>query len=251
MIVYEYPFNERVRAYLRLEYLLRRLDILLQRDTDVDHHFAITTLFEIMDVASRTDLKADVLKDLERQRQQFNAYRASPMIAVDMLDKVIAQLDAAHSLLREQTGKPSQLLIENEWLMAIRNRSGIPGGTCTFDLPSYHTWLHADSSLRRADLQCWTQPFSPLAGALFLLLKLFRDSGTPQKIATLRGQFQQNLPQGRTFQLLRLGIDPTTGLVPEISGNRLMISIRMLQKAESGQMVLTQQDGQYEMALCA
>ena len=76
MIVYEYPFNERVRSYLRLEYLLRRLDVLLQRSTDVDHHFAITTLFEIMDVASRTDLKADLLKDLERQRQQFNAYTA-------------------------------------------------------------------------------------------------------------------------------------------------------------------------------
>ena len=251
MIVYEYPFNERVRAYLRLEYLLRRLDVLVQRDTDIDHHFAITTLFEIMDVASRTDLKADLLKDLERQRQQFNAYRASPMIAVEMLDKVIAQLDTAHSQLREQTGKPSQLLIENEWLMAIRNRSGIPGGTCTFDLPSYHTWLHGDSAARRDDLQRWTQPFGPLASALLLLLRLFRDSGTPQKIATVRGQFQQNLPQGRTFQLLRLRMDPAAGLVPEISGNRLMISIRMLQKADNGQMVLTQQDGQYEMVLCA
>ena len=251
MIVYEYPFNERVRAYLRLEYLLRRLDVLVQRDTDIDHHFAITTLFEIMDVASRTDLKADLLKDLERQRQQFNAYRASPMIAVEMLDKVIAQLDTAHSQLREQTGKPSQLLIENEWLMAIRNRSGIPGGTCTFDLPSYHTWLHGDGTARRDDLQRWTQPFGPLASALLLLLRLFRDSGTPQKIATVRGQFQQNLPQGRTFQLLRLRMDPAASLVPEISGNRLMISIRMLQKADNGQMVLTQQDGQYEMVLCA
>ena len=251
MIVYEYPFNERVRSYLRLEYLLRRLDVLLQRDTDVDHHFAITTLFEIMDVASRTDLKADLLKDLERQRQQFNAYRASPMIAVEMLDKVIAQLDTAHSQLHEQTGKPSQLLVENEWLMAIRNRCGIPGGTCTFDLPSYHTWLHADADTRRADLQRWAQPFSALANALFLLLKLFRDSGTPQRIATVRGQFQQNLPQGRTYQLLRLYIDPASGLVPEISGNRLMISIRMLQKADNGLMVLTPKDGQYEMVLSA
>ena len=97
MIVYEYPFNERVRAYLRLEYLLRRLDVLLARDTAVDHHFAITTLFEVMDVASRSDLKADVLKDLERQRTLFNTYRENPMIAVDVLDQLIAQLDNAHT----------------------------------------------------------------------------------------------------------------------------------------------------------
>ncbi|WP_182343461.1 cell division protein ZapD [Comamonas koreensis] len=251
MIIYEYPFNERVRAYLRLEYLLRRLDVLLQRDTDIDHHFAITTLFEVMDVASRSDLKTDLLKDLERQRQQFNAYRDNPMIAVDMLDKVIGQIDAAHSELRAQNGKPSQLLIENEWLMAIRNRTGIPGGTCTFDLPSYHAWLHADSNSRRADLQSWTACFAPLASALILLLRLFRDAGAPQRIATVRGQFQQNLPQGRIYQLLRLKIDPSSSLVPEISGNRLMISIRMLQKTDSGQLALTTQDGQYEMVLCA
>ncbi len=251
MIVYEYPFNERVRSYLRLEYLLRRLDVLVQRDTHVDHHFAITTLFEVMDVASRTDLKADLLKDLERQRQLFNAYRDSPMVAVDMLDKLIAQLDDAHTQLREQNGKPSQLLLENEWLMAIRNRSGIPGGTCTFDLPSYHSWLHGSSQIRQADLQRWMTPFGALATALFLLLKLFRDAGTPQKIAIARGHFQQNLPHGRTYQLLRLKLPDDTPLIPEISGNRLMISIRMLHKGENGQMILSQEDGQYEMLLCA
>ena len=97
MILYEYPFNERLRTYLRLEQLYRRLSELLTRAHPVDHHFALITIFEIMDVASRTDLKADLLKDLERQRQQFNAYRASPMIAVEMLDKVIGQIDTAHT----------------------------------------------------------------------------------------------------------------------------------------------------------
>ena len=251
MIIYEYPFNERVRAYLRLEYLLRRLDVLLQRDTDIDHHFAITTLFEVMDVASRSDLKTDLLKDLERQRQQFNAYRDNPMIAVDMLDKVIGQIDTAHAQLRAQNGKPSQLLIENEWLMAIRNRTGIPGGTCTFDLPSYHAWLHADSSSRRADLQGWTASFAPLASALILLLRLFRDAGAPQRIATVRGQFQQNLPQGRTYQLLRLRIDPALDLVPEISGNRLMVSVRLMRQGEDGRLHSSNEACGFELALCA
>ena len=44
------------------------------------------------------------------------------------------------------------------------------------------------------------------------------------------GQFQQTLPQGRTFQLLRLRIDPALGLVPEISGNRLMVSVRLMRQ---------------------
>ena len=64
MILYEYPFNERVRTYLRLEQLFRRLGDLMERQTPTDHHFAITTIFEIMDVGGRADLKTDVLKDL-------------------------------------------------------------------------------------------------------------------------------------------------------------------------------------------
>lgn len=64
VILYEYPFNERIRTYLRLEHLFLRLGELMARPTSLDHHFALTTMFEIMDVGSRADLKSDVLKDL-------------------------------------------------------------------------------------------------------------------------------------------------------------------------------------------
>ena len=41
-----------------LEHLFDRLGQLMIRDTPVDHHFALATIFEIMDVASRADLKS-------------------------------------------------------------------------------------------------------------------------------------------------------------------------------------------------
>ena len=68
MILYEYPFNERIRTYLRLEHLFRRLSELMARDDALDHHYALATIFEVMDVGARADLKSDVLKDLEKQK---------------------------------------------------------------------------------------------------------------------------------------------------------------------------------------
>jgi cell division protein ZapD len=65
------------------------------------------------------------------------------------------------------------------------------------------------------------------------------------------GQFQQNLPQGRSFQLLRLAMDPSTGWVPEISGNRLMVSIRMMQADEQGKLHQISDDAGFELSLCA
>ena len=92
MILYEYPFNERLRTYLRLEQLFRRLGELISRAHALDHHFALVTIFEIMDVAARADLKSDVLKDIEKHKSQLDSYRGNPSISETALDAVIAQL---------------------------------------------------------------------------------------------------------------------------------------------------------------
>jgi len=251
VILYEYPFNERLRTYLRLEQLFRRLGELVSRTHPLDHHFALVTLFEIMDVAARADLKADVLKDLERQKHLLDSYRGNPSISESALNAIIAQLDRCFTALSNQSGKAGQALTDNEWLMGIRSRLGIPGGTCGFDLPGYHAWQHSDPTYRQRALETWASTMAPLAESIYLLLKMLRDAGVPQRVAAERGQFQQSLPQGRTFQLLRLRIDPSLGLVPEISGNRLLVSVRLMRMDGDGRLQSCQDDAAFELTLCA
>jgi cell division protein ZapD len=251
VIIYEYPFNERIRTYLRLEHLFRRLTELVSRDQALDHHYALTTLFEIMDVGARADLKSDVLRDLEKQKQALNGYRGNPAIAQGVLDEVLQQIERCFSQLNNLPGKVGHTLTENDWLMSIRSRVGIPGGTCAFDLPAYFAWQHETGELRRTDLNRWTASFSPLADSIRLLLQLLRDSGVAQKVIANAGQFQQNLPQGRTFQLLRLTLDQASRLIPEISGNRLMISIRLMRLATDDRLHPSSEDAAFELTLCS
>lgn len=251
MITYEYPFNERIRTYLRLESLFRRLLELVARDDALDHHYALASLFEVMDVGARADLKSDVLRDLEKQKQILNGYRGNPSIAQTVLDEVLQQIEHCFAQLNSLAGKAGHQLTENDWLMSIRSRIGIPGGTCAFDLPAYYAWQHESSDKRRAGLQRWTSNFTPLADAISLLLTLLRDSGVPQKVMAPGGQYQQALPQGRTFQLLRLSIDPTQGLIPEISGNRLIVSIRLMRLAEDERLHASNQDAAFDLTLCS
>ncbi|WP_353234878.1 cell division protein ZapD [Diaphorobacter ruginosibacter] len=251
MILYEYPFNERLRTYLRLEQLFHRLGELIPRTHSVDHHFALLTIFEIMDVAARADLKTDVLKDLDKQKILFDSYRGNPSISEKLLDGFISQLEGCFADLNGQPGKTGQSLSEDEWLMGIRGRIGIPGGTCSFDLPGYHAWRNMPSDRRRRDLEDWAGTLAPLAESVLLLLRLMRDSGMPQKVVTTRGQFQQTLPpNGRTFNLLRLRIDPSLQLIPEISGNRLLVSVRLMQQDESGKLLPAMEDASFELTLC-
>jgi cell division protein ZapD len=251
VILYEYPFNERIRTYLRLQQLFNRMGQLMARTEAVDHHFALTTLFEIIEVASRSELKSDVLKDLERQKQLYNGYRGNPAISEKALDGVIAQLDQHFESLNQVSGRIGQSLNDNDFLMALRSRAVIPGGTCEFDLPAYHAWQHHEADSRTQDLTQWAAPFAPLAQAIKMLLQMLRESGNSQKVMATAGQLQQNLPQGRTFQLLRLKIAPALGITPEISCNRLLVVIRMMRQQADGKLVATTDDVPFEMTLCA
>jgi len=251
VILYEYPFNERIRTYLRLEHLFRRLAELVPRSHPIDHHYALATIFEVMDVAARADLKTDVMKDLEKQKQALNGYRGNPAIAESVLDEVVGKLERYFAALNNLPGKAGQSLTENDWLMSIRSRVGIPGGTCEFDLPGYYAWQHLDAGQRRADLERWSSTLAPHAEAIHMLLKLLRDSGTPQKVMASNGQLQQALPQGRSFQLLRLRLDPALGLVPEISGNRLMISVRMMRQVSTDRLQASSDSAPFELTLCS
>jgi cell division protein ZapD len=251
VILYEYPFNERIRTYLRLEHLFERLGVLVARDFALDHHFALTTIFEIMDVAARADLKSEVLKDIERQKQSLNSFRGNPAVAETVLDEVIAQLDNCFSALSSLPGKAGQSLTENDWLMSLRSRVGIPGGTCEFDLPAYYAWQHLEPEQRRADILRWTSVLAPLADSIQMLLKMLRDSGVPQKVMSQGKQYQQNLPQGRSFQLLRLRMDERQGLIPEISANRLMVSVRLVCHPADGKQTAATEDAAFELTLCS
>jgi cell division protein ZapD len=84
-----------------------------------------------------------------------------------------------------------------------------------------------------------------------VLLSLLRDSGAPQKVVALAGHYQQALPQGRTFQLLRMRIDPALDLSPEISGNRLMVSVRLMHHGSDDRLHASSEDSMFELSLCA
>ena len=251
MVLYEYPFNESIRTMLRLEHLFDRLGELMRRDAAVDHHFALATVFEIMDVASRADLKSDLLKELERHRSVLQAYRGNPQISEAALDEVVGRIDHAFDGLNALAGKAGQALTSNEWLMSIRSRINIPGGTCEFDLPGYYAWQQHPAEDRRADLGRWTAGLTPLAEALHVLLGLLRDSGAPQRVVAAGGQFQQSLPPGRSYHLMRVRLEDGSTLVPEISGHRLMAMVRLMQQEPDGRLKPSTADTQFELTLCA
>ena len=125
VITYEYPLNERIRTLLRLEDLFERSRHFIARTDPLDHHVALLTLFEILEVAGRADLKSDLLQELERQKQVLLSFRNNPDISEEALAGVLRDIEQAAAALFSMTGRIGQYLRENEWLMSKIGRAHV------------------------------------------------------------------------------------------------------------------------------
>jgi cell division protein ZapD len=249
-VLYEYPFSERVRTLLRLEDLFEKLNYFCTQEHSFCHHTALLTLFEVLEVTSRSDLRGELLQELERHRQSLLTLRNNPQVAEDALKSLLAQIDAAQAGLNAVQGRAGQHLRDNEWLMSIRSRAIIPGGTCEFDLPSYHAWLMRPPSERIGDLQTWVRPLWQFSEALAIVLRVLRESAQHSMRVAQAGSFQQML-QGRTYSLLQVRLDKSLGAIPEISANKYMLWIRFTTADRDLKPRPIERDIEFDLALCS
>ena len=222
---YEFPLNERIRTLLRLEDLFSKFEFFVSQDHRLDHHTALLTLFEIIEVGSRADLKSDLLQELDRQRGSLVQFRGHPNVDRNTLEDTLSSIDRAASELNQCNGRLGYHLRDNEFLMIIRSRCSIPGGVCEFDLPGYHRWQSRSAVARRKDIFNWYEPMRPLAKAIELVLKILRNSGEVSTVLAEQGNYTQQM-SGKTFQLLRVDLPNDLEIVPEFSANKYMLWIR-------------------------
>lgn len=250
MITYEYPFNERIRTLLRLEDLFEKTAYFANEEGPLEHHTALISLFEILEVAGRADLKMDLIQELERQRQTLLAFRNNPEISEEALSGALYEIEQSSAALLGMTGKIGQYLRENDWLMSIKSRAAIPGGVCEFDLPSYHWWLHRSLEVRRNALDGWTKPMLPLRDAAAIVLRLLRSSGRPKNYSATNGQFQLNLG-GSAAQMVRVSVDVDEQAIPEVSANKYFLNIRFT-KPPAGEIKARscERDVPFELTFC-
>ncbi|MDD2915497.1 MAG: cell division protein ZapD [Gallionella sp.] len=250
MINYEFPLNEKVRTLLRLEDLFARAEHFMMLDHGMDHHAALTSLFEILEVTSRADLKSELLQELERQKRMLAALHNNPEISEAALESILAEIEKISVDLLAMPGKIGQHMRDNEWLMGIKQRTSIPGGACEFDLPSYHYWQEQDVVLRRESLQMWLAPFLPLHNGLGIVLRLLRDSGKIFHFTAHQGTFQQ-MQGGRIAQLLRVSLSSELACIPEVGANKYAINIRFIAADYAAKTTLFNQDVPFDLTFCS
>ncbi|MCK5829841.1 MAG: cell division protein ZapD [Methylococcales bacterium] len=230
-IYYEFPLNERIRMFMRLEQLFQQLDHFMEGESVYDKRAAISALLDIINIFSRNDIKSEVLKELDRQAKTLNILASNDGIDSKKLSVILNNIQGISKRLYQANGKIGINLMESELFKSISQRSAIPGGMCSFDLPEFHYWLKQDVQTQQEDLDQWTQPFLNTKKAIQLTLNFIRHSNQPTEEEAEAGFFQLALDQSKPFQLLRIAIQPSYPCFAETSGGKHRFTIRFMNKS--------------------
>jgi cell division protein ZapD len=137
-------------------------------------------------------------------------------------------------------------------LYSIRQRSSIPGGTCDFDLPSYHFWLqHSDAESRQHQLIAWFDQFSGIHAAISTTLRLIRQSTNFNQVTAGAGFYQHSLDSQQPNQLIRVQIPRHASYYPEISGGKHRFTVRFMHFDINNRSQQVSDDIQFSLSCCA
>ncbi len=240
---FEHPLNEKTRIYLRVESLLRQMHHSAKFSDNQQYHQFFRSIFDLLEIFEQIQLKAELAKDLEKQRLNYKNWLNVEGVDQEKLLSVLEDIDVVHKNLMsaERFGKS---LKEERFLSSIRQRFNLPGGTCCFDLPALHYWNHLPLEQRIRNAQVWMETLQPLSESLNLWLKLCRETGYSNAQIARNGFYQSDAEEAN---ILRLNIPLETGVFPMISGHKNRFAIKFI-SFETGKAY--SQDVEFDLAIC-
>ena len=192
---YEQPLNERMRTFMRLEFLYQQMMYNAEQEAGWATRAATTCLLDIMAILTRGDVRSDVLKELDHQLEKLRRFQSQPEVDTARLGSLIRNLDTSRQELQSIGTHYLQPLKDSDFLSAIKHRSAIPGGTCEFDLPEFSHWLRQSFVRRQQDLSIWLSIIRPICDAVMELLWLIREIAQSIDRLAIGGMYQHTMPK--------------------------------------------------------
>ena len=228
-VIYEFPLNEKVRNYLRVEHLLT---LLSHPDKTCDQHNEIQffrDFFTLLDLIERIDLRTELLRDLSSYSTTLNSWLSYPNIDVKRIELIIAMVLSVSEKLKASK-RIGHEFKSDRFLTAIRQRFSIPGATCSFDLPKLHYWLSLDKNTKQQHLNQWLAPMMVIKDAVGTALQFIRNRDELTEVSAKNG-FYQGIADSKV-ELIRVQSTNSTPYYPTLSGNKYRYAVRFMAFSE-------------------
>lgn len=228
---FEFPLYPQVKTYLRLEYLLKRLEKneTLANESECELYFQ--SLFGICDLLNHIHVRSDLVKDLAKQRDRLKIWEANPDIDRQYLDNLYTESFVFQQELL-QAPRLAQHLRDDPFLVSFSQRYDVPAGACSFDAPHLHLWLSMPKEHLHERTKLWRESLKSFSQALNFWLNLTRQQGEMKETIVKQGVFHQDVPD---VNLIQIKLDAKYHVYPLVNNYKARFSLRLLPFNEQGQ----------------
>ncbi|MDG2253224.1 MAG: cell division protein ZapD [Methylophilaceae bacterium] len=221
MIHYEFPLNEKTRKFLRLEEIFIRAETQLANRMKASGCELFETLFNLMASASRSDLKVELIQELERQRG-----KAEKLIRTKKNIALQVALKKHRVMLEKSSIKPGFYFGTDKFLQEIKARSDSPFGILSTDFPEMQLWLQTQTQQsRRLFFKAKFAPFLPIKNAVTFLNSILRESAKMKIHKSNHARYEIKLDSSQKNDLVLVELSENLGVIPALSSNKYAINI--------------------------
>jgi cell division protein ZapD len=222
MINYEFPLNEKIRRFLRIEEIFSKIDYQQKNRQRFSEYILFELLFDLMSSASRSDLKVELLQTLNAVQIKLKNKRGS--VKNNELTK---KLYSAKKNLEKSTLQPGFYFGNDRLIQEIKARNDSPFGIVSTDFPELRYWLEIESKdIRKNYFYEKFSPFNPIKDAIKLTLTIIRDEAVFEKVETDEGLYQMKLNPLTKNDLITIQLSSGSKFFPHISSNKYAINMQ-------------------------
>ena len=224
-IIYEQPVTENVRNFLKCEYLYEKYSFAIAQEDIWNIRSSVSTLLEISDFVLRINLKIELLKELEKLKIYVKTLKENNLIDILKYDNYLKEINICLSNLNEIEINPSKSIVDNDFLMQIKNKLHIPGGDNFFDMPAYLNFLSSNKNIIVNSINFWYLPFKYLFISSKLILDIKRRNSIFKNYTSNQSFFEKKIDSNTKIDLVRIKLEKSINIFPDISLNRQNINI--------------------------
>ena len=243
--IYEEPVQEKVRKFIKIEFLFNKLFYFKHKENKHDNYIALLALCELYEILSRSDIKSELIREIENQNHYFKKIKEIPEANSEKLSSI---LEKQKVLLQLIHGIESNYLeyLENDILFKTIAKNSINPLQPT----SVEFWLSRDIVLRENQINLWTEPLLFIKKSVDFILEVIRKSGRFEDKLAEKGFFIEKLDPKRNILLIRITLTSDLYYYPQISVGKQRLNIMFMSKDDKNNLISHKEDVAFILTTC-
>ncbi|OUX18338.1 MAG: hypothetical protein CBE17_02210 [Gammaproteobacteria bacterium TMED257] len=243
--IYEEPVQEKIRKFIKIEFLFNKLFYFKHKENKHDNYIALLALCELYEILSRSDIKSELIREIENQNHYFKKIKEIPEANSEKLSSI---LEKQKVLLQLIHGIESNYLeyLENDILFKTIAKNSINPLQPT----SVEFWLSRDIVLRENQINLWTEPLLFIKKSVDFILEVIRKSGRFEDKLAEKGFFIEKLDPKKNILLIRITLTSDLYYYPQISVGKQRLNIMFMSKDDKNNLISHKEDVAFILTTC-